>query len=96
MASKGLVRREKDMEDGRVTRVYITKEGQILRDKTQADFESGYKFKLLQAIEEFDDTDKMKFEEMLKKITRKVLDSEFLNYVESSTEKLSIEKNHNT
>jgi len=92
MASKGLIRREKDMEDGRVTRVYITKEGQMLRDRTQADFDSGFKFKLLQVIEEFDDTDKIKFEEMMKKITKQILDSEFVNYVESSTEKLSMAK----
>jgi len=89
MASKGLITKEKDMEDGRVTRVYITKEGQMLRDKTQADLDNGYRFKLLKVIDELDKEDRKKLNDIMHLIIKQVLDSDFVNYVESSTEMLN-------
>ena len=93
MAGKGLVKKVKDIEDGRVTRIYITNEGRRLRDKTQDDFDQGYSFKLLKVIDELDEEDKEKLGSILKVIAKQVLDEDFVQYVESSSERLNTEDN---
>ena|GEM_PF-2323551 len=89
MAGKGFVKKVKDVEDGRVTRVYITKEGQKLRDKTQDDFDHGYSFKLMKVIDKLNEADKDKLMDILNVIAKQVLDEDFVNYVESSCERLN-------
>lgn len=86
MASKGLLKKEKDIEDGRITRVYITEKGLELKNKTQNDYDDSQSFKLLKAINELDSQDRDEFIRILDIISENVLEASLIEYIQKSTE----------
>ncbi len=88
MDQRGLVKKEKDMLDGRVTRVYATEEGKRLRSETQKDCDEGYPYKILQAVDSLSEDDQVKLKEMMIRIAESVLDKEFMDYVNRSSDRL--------
>lgn len=88
MAQRGLVKKEKDMQDGRVTRVYITETGRRLREETQRDCDEGYSYKILKAIDNLKEEDKKKLYELVTKVAEQVLDKEYMDYVIHSSNRL--------
>jgi DNA-binding MarR family transcriptional regulator len=92
MDQRGLVKKEKDMQDGRVTRVYITEEGKRLRAQTQKDCDEGYPYKVLQAIDSLSEEDQRKLKELTRHISESVLDQDFMEYVNRSARRLGKEE----
>lgn len=76
--------KEKDVQDGRITRVYITEEGRRLKRETEKDWNEGYPYRLLSAIDSLSQDDYKKFMDLTMTIAKKVLDEEFLQYLEGA------------
>lgn len=91
MVKKGLITKEKDIRDGRVTRVYITQAGIEQRKTMKADFDKESSFLLMEAFYKLPEEDRKKLSELIMSLSKAVLDPEYIEYIEKSSEKLKKE-----
>ncbi|SHJ62969.1 DNA-binding transcriptional regulator, MarR family [Geosporobacter subterraneus DSM 17957] len=91
MVKKGLITKEKDIRDGRITRVYITELGIQQRNAMKSDFEKSEVFRLMKAFHKLEEHDQKKLQELILFLSEEVLDAAYMKYLESSSQQLEAE-----
>ena len=91
MVKKGLISKEKDIRDGRITRVYITTLGVQQRNTMKSDLEKSELFCLMKAFHKLEEQDQKKFKEIILFLSKEVLNAEYMKYLEVSSKQLETE-----
>ncbi|MTI54846.1 MAG: MarR family transcriptional regulator [Geosporobacter ferrireducens] len=91
MVKKGLISKEKDIRDGRITRIYITELGVQQRNAMRSDLEKSEVFRLMKAFHKMEEQDQEKLQELILTLSKEVLDAEYMKYMEISSQQLEKE-----